>query len=91
MEIEDAARSGRPYALGCPGGRSATSTYRAPADEVAARRLGLEHVVIVMMDEYVETTPPGPHGREYRAIDSGLPHSCLRFGREEIVGRLNAA
>ncbi|WP_344599006.1 hypothetical protein [Streptomyces violaceusniger] len=81
LEIEDAARAGRPYVLGCPGGRSAASTYRALADEVAARRLDLGHVVIVMMDEYVEATPLGSHRWEYHAIDPGLPHSCLRFGR----------
>ncbi|WP_405540853.1 6-phosphogluconolactonase [Streptomyces antimycoticus] len=91
VEIEDAARAGRPFTLGCPGGRSAASTYRALADEVAARRLDLGHVVIVMMDEYVEATPLGSHGWEYHPIDPGLPHSCLRFGREEIVGRMNAA
>lgn len=91
VEIEEAARAGRSYALGCPGGRTAATTYRALADEVAARGLDLGHVVIVMMDEYVEAVPQGAGGREYRAIDPELPHSCLRFGREEIVGRLNAA
>ncbi|MGW3954229.1 6-phosphogluconolactonase [Streptomyces sp. NPDC004752] len=91
VEIEEAARAGRKYLLGCPGGRSAASTYRALADEVAARGLDLGHVVIVMMDEYVEATASGAHGREYRTVDPELPHSCLRFGRVEIVGRLNAA
>ncbi|GAA1162517.1 glucosamine-6-phosphate deaminase [Streptomyces hebeiensis] len=90
-EIEEAARAGRTYVLGCPGGRSAASTYRALADEVAARGLGLGHVVVVMMDEYVEVTSPGPRTPEYRVIDPDLPHSCLGFGRREIVGPLNAA
>ncbi|MFE2037429.1 6-phosphogluconolactonase [Streptomyces scopuliridis] len=91
VEVEEAARAGRTYVLGCPGGRSAASTYRALADEVAVRALDLGNVVIVMMDEYVEPAPSGFREGEYRAIDSQLPHSCLRFGREEIVGRLNAA
>ncbi|MFJ8788729.1 6-phosphogluconolactonase [Streptomyces sp. NPDC102462] len=90
-EIEDAARAGRMYVLGCPGGRSAASTYRALAREVAARRMDLGHVVIVMMDEYVEAVASDAHGSRYRVIDPGLPHSCRRFGRTEIVEPLNAA
>jgi glucosamine-6-phosphate deaminase len=38
-----------PYLLGCPGGRSLRSTYRA----LAAHRRGLDRLVVVMMDEYV--------------------------------------
>ncbi|MER6526816.1 6-phosphogluconolactonase [Streptomyces sp. NPDC001508] len=90
-EIEDAARAGRMYVLGCPGGRSAASTYRALAREVAARRMDLGHVVIVMMDEYTEAVASDAHGSRYRVIDPELPHSCLRFGRKEIVEPLNAA
>ncbi|GAA2377344.1 6-phosphogluconolactonase [Streptomyces cuspidosporus] len=90
-EIEEAARAGRRYVLGCPGGRSAASTYRALAEEVATRRLDLGHVVIVMMDEYVEAVASDAHGSRYRVIDPELPHSCVRFGREEIVEPLNAA
>ncbi|MGI5518679.1 6-phosphogluconolactonase [Streptomyces sp. CA-106131] len=87
-EIDRAARDERPYVLGCPGGRSAHSAYRALADEVVARGLDLGHVVIVMMDEYVERDPrSGAH----RRIDAELLHSCARFGRREIVEPLNAA
>ncbi|MGX1675456.1 6-phosphogluconolactonase [Streptomyces sp. NPDC055400] len=91
VEIEEAAWAGRMYVLGCPGGRSAASTYRALAAEVATRGLDLAHVVIVMMDEYVEVTSSGPGDREYQAIDPELPHSCLGFGQREIVAPLNAA
>ncbi|MFC4014242.1 6-phosphogluconolactonase [Nonomuraea purpurea] len=87
-EIEDAARDGRPYVLGCPGGRSARSTYSALANEVASRRLDLAHVVIVMMDEYVVR---GEHTGLFCRIAPDLPHSCVRFGRTEIVEALNAA
>jgi glucosamine-6-phosphate deaminase len=38
-----------PYLLGCPGGRSLRTTYRA----LAARGRRLERLVVVMMDEYV--------------------------------------
>ncbi|SEG84213.1 glucosamine-6-phosphate deaminase [Actinacidiphila yanglinensis] len=87
-EIDGAARDGRRYVLGCPGGRSAHSTYRALADEVAARGLDLGHVVIVMMDEYVDRDEATAG---YRRIDPELLHSCVRFGRREIVRRLGAA
>ncbi|MFG1967025.1 6-phosphogluconolactonase [Nonomuraea sp. NPDC049028] len=87
-ELEDAARRGRPYVLGCPGGRSAHSTYSALADEVAARRLDLGHVVIAMMDEYVVRAEDSGL---FRRIAPGLPHSCVRFGHAEIVEPLNAA
>jgi glucosamine-6-phosphate deaminase len=38
-----------PYLLGCPGGRSLRTTYRA----LAAHGRGLDRLVVVMMDEYV--------------------------------------
>ncbi len=44
-----------PFLLGCPGGRSLRSTYRA-----LARRRPLERLVVVMMDEYVGA-PPDAH------------------------------
>lgn len=83
-----AADSGTPYLLGCPGGRSAQSTYLALAGEVARRRLDLRTLVVVMMDDYVERD-----GRteEFRRIDPTHGHSCTRYGTVEIVDRLNAA
>lgn len=83
--IDRAARAGRAYLLGCPGGRSPLSTYEALAAEVATRSLDLRHLVIVMMDDYV-VADGGP-----RRVDPDLPWSCLRFGRVEIAGRLTAA
>jgi glucosamine-6-phosphate deaminase len=85
--IELAAREGRRYVLGCPGGRSPLSTYAALADEVAARSADLGHVVIVMMDDYVVRDEAG----RFRRVGADLPYSCLRFGRVEIAGRLSAA
>ncbi|WP_255954944.1 6-phosphogluconolactonase [Streptomyces odontomachi] len=85
-EIADAAGRRR-YLLGCPGGRTPLSTYEALADEVGRRGLDLSHVVVVMMDEYVEEGPDGT----FRRIDPALAHSCVRFGAEEIVQRLTAA
>lgn len=79
-EIEDAPDG---YLLGCPGGRSAQETYSALAAEVGRRHLDLSGLVIVMMDDYV--------GPDRRRIDAKEPHSCARFGREQIVQPLNAA
>jgi glucosamine-6-phosphate deaminase len=85
--IEEAG-AGRTFLLGCPSGRSPWTTYVALAREVAARRLDLTGLVIVMMDEYVERDDGTG---EMRLIDPTAPHSCLRFGQTEIVDRLNAA
>jgi glucosamine-6-phosphate deaminase len=56
------------FLLGCPGGRSLRSTYRA----LAGRRPDLARAAIVMMDEYVPTPPVEAH------------HSCRGFGLREI-------
>jgi glucosamine-6-phosphate deaminase len=45
-----------PYLLGCPGGRSLRTTYRA----LAVHGRALDRLVIVMMDEYVGA-PPDAH------------------------------
>jgi glucosamine-6-phosphate deaminase len=47
----------RPYLLGCPGGRSLRTTYRALAE--AGRPL--DRLVVVMMDEYVGAPPEAHH------------------------------
>jgi glucosamine-6-phosphate deaminase len=83
-----AAEAGRAFLLGCPSGRSPWTTYVALAREVAARRLDLTGLVIVMMDEYVERDDGTG---EMRRIDATAAHSCLRYGQTEIVDRLNAA
>jgi glucosamine-6-phosphate deaminase len=45
-----------PYLVGCPGGRSLRTTYRA----LAAHGRQLDRLVVVMMDEYVGV-PPDAH------------------------------
>jgi glucosamine-6-phosphate deaminase len=87
-EIEEAARAGRSYVLGCPGGRTPMTTYAELALIVTERQLDLRHLVIVMMDEYV-TVDPGS-GR-FRGVDDRLLHSCRRFGRKQIVEPLSRA
>ena len=61
-----------PSLLGCPGGRSLVSTYRALASSGA----DLSRTTIVMMDEYVPVPPPTAH------------YSCRGFALREIeIGR----
>jgi len=86
--LAEAAGAGRPFLLGCPSGRSPQSTYVALAREVAARHIDLTGLVIVMMDEYVERDEAT--GTMHR-VDPTAAHSCVRFGRAEIVARLNEA
>ena len=86
--LADAAEAGRAFLLGCPSGRSPYSTYLKLAHEVAARNLDLSGLMIVMMDEYVERDE---QTGALRRIDPAAAHSCTRFGRAEIVDRLNAA
>lgn len=82
-----AAAPGRPFLLGCPGGRSAASTYVALAGIAARTDLDLSRLVVVMMDDYLVPDGAGRLSRE----DPRAPHSCERFGRQEILGRVNAA
>jgi glucosamine-6-phosphate deaminase len=81
--IAAARANGRRYLLGCPGGRSPRATYRALAAEVTRRRLDLSHLVIVMMDDYLDD-------RLHR-VAPDLHFSCERFARTEIVAPLNAS
>lgn len=86
--VEAANSRGRRYLLGCPGGRSAMTTYAALADQVRIRRLDLSGLLIVMMDEYVEA---GPTPGSFRCVADDLAHSCRGFGRDVIAGPLSAA
>jgi glucosamine-6-phosphate deaminase len=84
-EIENGDQA-QPFVLGCPSGRSPLSTYIALAEEVRRRRLDLTRVILVMMDEYVESVEG-----VLKRIDERSAHSCALFAREDIVRRLNAA
>ncbi len=84
--IEEARAHGRRYLLGCPGGRSPRTTYAALAHLVAERSLDLSHLVIVMMDDYVERD-----GDSFRRVDPGSHCSVEGFALREIVGPLDRA
>ena len=72
---DTAYAEGRLFLLGCPGGRSLLSTYRA----LAATGRQLPECVVVMMDEYVEDGAPPP---------TEAHHSCRGFALREISGPL---
>jgi glucosamine-6-phosphate deaminase len=72
------ARGGRRFLLGCPGGRSLRSTYRA----LACRGEPLDRLVVVMMDEYVVDGAPAPRDAHF---------SCRAFAQREIAGPLRVA
>jgi glucosamine-6-phosphate deaminase len=72
-------RAGRgAFLLGCPGGRSLRSTYRA----LVAARPRLDRLVVVLMDEYVIAGESAPAEAHY---------SCRRFAREELAEPLGLA
>lgn len=75
----------RPYLLACPGGRSLRSTYQALAQLAHRTRQDLSHLVIVMVDEYLQRRPDG--GFELCPTDA--PYSCAAFARLEIQEPLN--
>ena len=82
--IDEARQEGRRYVLGCPGGRSARSTYRALAEVVRGADLG--HFVIAMMDDYVVRKPQG----DWQHVPADAHYSCRRFAWDEIVAPLDA-
>jgi len=82
----DAARAaGRRYVLGCPGGRSARSTYIALARRLAGA--DVRHLVIAMMDEYLVRDAAG----RLVAADPAAHYSCRGFAEREITGPIGAA
>jgi glucosamine-6-phosphate deaminase len=83
--IRQARGQGKPYLLGCPGGRSLRSTYQSLAQLAGKTRQDLSHLVIVMMDEYLRRLPDG----SYEACPVDAPYGCANFARLEIRGQLN--
>lgn len=85
-ELCAANAAGRPYVLGCPGGRSPMPVYDALERQLAAHPVDCSGLIVVMMDEYLlsgaEGLLPPPASAHY---------SCRGFGEREIVGRINRA
>ncbi len=80
------ARSARGLmTLGCPGGRSLRTTYRALARVAMERSTDLSALHIVMMDEYIEA-----RGERWALCPPDAHYSCRRFGDVEIRQPFNA-
>ena len=78
--VGEAGQEERNYLLGCPGGRSPLSTYRALPEVAAQRLVDLSPLVVVMMDDYVI-----PIRRGYVHVPIDAHYSCGRFAIEEIA------
>jgi len=67
-----------PFHLGCPAGRTPVTTYAALGQQASQRGIDLEHLVVVMMDEFLvdgELAPTTAH------------FSCRRFIEEHLGPR----
>ncbi len=85
--IRSSAADGRPYVLGCPGGRTFRPVYSALGRLISNEQIPSSNVVIVMMDEYV--TAPTDNG-PIATVDPEAHYSCVRFARLEILNAINA-
>jgi glucosamine-6-phosphate deaminase len=82
--VANAARKGRRYLLGCPGGRSPMPVYHALGRICAVRKPDLSRLVIVMMDEYLIRVNNG-----FVNCPADAHYSCHRFAEEHLRGALN--
>lgn len=85
-QIEQSFARNERFILGCPGGRTPKSTYRALATEFRNRELDLSELIIAMMDDYLVRTDAG-----WAPVSSAAHNSCRRFAHEEIQAVFNAA
>src|SRR5690349_17250057 len=83
--IDDSREQGKSFLLGCPTGRTPRPIYAAMARRLAETRQELNHLVLVMMDEYLV-----PAGARFGYASANEPWSCHHFARAEIVERFNA-
>ncbi len=87
--ITQARQENRQCVIGCPGGRSAVTTYAALADLIRQNQTPIDHVVIAMMDDYVirqsEESPTLVNA------DADAHYSCARFAHHHIANPLNEA
>ena len=72
------------FVLGCPGGRSLKKTYYYLGVLSSKLKISLDHLIIIMMDEYVEK-----NNNRYQLVDSNAHYSCVRFSRKVIKKLIN--
>ncbi|MGH6929197.1 MAG: 6-phosphogluconolactonase [Dongiaceae bacterium] len=80
-----ALRRRRRFLLGCPSGRSPRTTYQALARRAAEANDNLSHLVIVMMDEYLNADGKGG----FVTCPMNAHYSCLGFAFREIQAPIN--
>lgn len=85
-ELLRAHSEGRPFVLGCPGGRTPRSTYNALAEMIKISEQDISHLVIAMMDEFLEENGDG----SYTNHGSEKHFSCTGFAKLEIFDVLNS-
>lgn len=70
--------------LGCPGGRSLTKTYYQLGQISHKKKISLENLTIIMMDEYVLKRK-----NTFSLVDPKSHFSCVRFSNQVIKRLLN--
>ena len=70
--------------LGCPGGRSLTKTYYQLGQISHKKKISLENLTIIMMDEYVQKRK-----NTFSLVDPKSHFSCVRFSNQVIKRLLN--
>ena len=70
--------------LGCPGGRSLTKTYYQLGQISHKKKISLENLTIIMMDEYVLKI-----NNTFSLVDPKSQFSCVRFSNQVIKRLLN--
>src|SRR3954471_24743028 len=72
------------FLLGCPTGRTPRPVYDSIARRLSETGQDMNHVVLVMMDEYLQRS-----GATFQYASADAPWSCHNFVRREIVDRWN--
>lgn len=85
-EIVKTAKDKNTFILGCPGGRTPRSTYKALSLLIEENQQDISHVIIAMMDEYLIEKD----NSSFSNCDPTAHYSCAGFAKNEIWQVLNA-
>lgn len=75
--------AGRRFLLGCPTGRTPAPVYRELAALCRREPVDLDHLVVVLMDDYVLPADGG-----WVAVPEDRSYSCVGYARRVILGPL---
>ena len=84
--IAESRAAGRPYLLGCPGGRTPKPIYAELGRVCADEGIDCSGVVLVMMDDYLDSEAAAP-----APVPVDAHNSCRRFAELEIRQVINRA